>query len=173
MVLTDPLTACLNRRGFDKSLARELARASRAESEVSLVSVDIDYFKQLNDSYGHLTGDIVLREFGALLLQTARGADVVARTGGEEFSMLLPDTGAEGALRAALRICDLVRTHPFLVNGTRLQLTISAGVATVSGSEADMEEARLKQRADDALYVAKRAGRDRARVWKAELTTSM
>jgi len=170
MVLTDPLTACLNRRGFDQAMTRELARSTRAGDQLSLISIDIDHFKQVNDNYGHLAGDAVLREFGVLLLQKARGADLVARTGGEEFSILLPDTDTEGAYNAAVRVCDIVRTHPFMVNGRRLQLTISVGVASAMSVHEESAAASLKQRADEALYAAKRGGRDRACIWADEMS---
>jgi len=171
MVLSDPLTACLNRRGFDQAVTREIARSARAGSELSLISIDIDHFKSVNDTYGHLAGDVILREVGALFVQTARGADMVARTGGEEFSVLLPDTNALGGYKAALRMCELVRTHRFMLNGKRVQLTVSIGVATASGTDDDPGALSLKQRADEALYAAKRGGRDRARAWNGELAS--
>ncbi|HEX7018379.1 MAG TPA: GGDEF domain-containing protein [Gemmatimonadaceae bacterium] len=170
MVLTDPLTGCLNRRGFDQSLAREIARSARAGSDLSLLAIDIDHFKEVNDNYGHLAGDAVLREFGGLLVQTARGGDMVARTGGEEFSILLPDTDPGGAFKASTRLCEIVRAHNFLVNGKRLQLTISVGVVSSAASGSDAAGANLKERADEALYAAKRGGRDRVRVWNGTLS---
>jgi diguanylate cyclase (GGDEF)-like protein len=169
MVLTDPLTGCLNRRGLDQALAREIARSTRAGSELSLLALDLDHFKNINDSYGHIAGDVVLREFGALLVQTARAGDMVARTGGEEFSILLPDTDPSGAYRAGVRLCDSVRAHPFLVNGKRVHVTISIGVVSASGVANDTVGMNLKERADEALYAAKRGGRDRVRVWNEEL----
>lgn len=165
MVLIDPLTGCLNRRGFDQTLAREAARAARAGSMVSLLALDIDHFKDVNDQYGHIAGDSVLREFGGLLKQTARAGDMVARTGGEEFTILLPDTDPAGALHTATRICDTVRSHQFMVNGKRLYLTISVGLVSMAQVGSDAATANLKERADEALYAAKRAGRDRVRVW--------
>src|SRR5262249_6136679 len=92
MVLTDPLTGCLNRRGLDQAIAREIARSGRSGSELSVLAIDLDHFKAINDTYGHVAGDIVLREFGALLAHAARAGDIVARAGGEEFLALLPDT---------------------------------------------------------------------------------
>ena len=165
MVLTDPLTGCVNRRGLDQSLAREIARSTRAGSDLSLVAVDLDHFKNVNDGHGHMVGDMVLRELGALLAQTARAGDVIARTGGEEFSILLPDTDPAGAYRAGARLCDAVRTHPFVVGGKRLHLTISVGVVSAAGSpRSELSALLLKERADQALYAAKRSGRDRVRV---------
>ena len=173
MVLIDPLTGCLNRRGLDQTLAREMARAGRAGSTVSLLAVDLDHFKNVNDNYGHIAGDAVLREFGALLKQTARAGDMVARTGGEEFTILLPDTDPEGALHTATRICDTVRSHQFMVNGKRLYLTISIGLVSMAAVGSDAASANLKERADEALYAAKRAGRDRVRVWDDQIALTL
>jgi len=173
MVLIDPLTGCLNRRGLDQTLAREMARAARAGSTVSLLALDLDHFKNVNDNYGHIAGDAVLREFGALLKQTARGGDMVARTGGEEFTMLLPDTDPDGALHTATRICDTVRSHQFMVNGKRLYLTISVGLVSMARVGSDAASANLKERADEALYAAKRAGRDRVRVWDDQIALTL
>src|SRR3954470_19125636 len=114
MVLNDALTGCFNRRGFDQSLAREIARASRAGSDLSLIAIDLDHFKKVNDTFGHMGGDAVLREFGNLLSQAARAGDMVARTGGEEFSILLPDTPEDGALNLAKRLSERIRRHVFL-----------------------------------------------------------
>jgi len=165
MVLTDPLTGCLNRRGLDQAMAREIARSTRAGSELSLLALDLDHFKDINDNLGHIAGDVVLRDVGGLLVQTARAGDMVARTGGEEFSILLPDTDPSGAYRAGVRLCDNVRAHPFMVNGKRVHVTISVGVVSVSGGPQDASGTNLKERADEALYAAKRGGRDRVRVW--------
>ncbi|MGH7620675.1 MAG: diguanylate cyclase [Gemmatimonadaceae bacterium] len=169
MVLTDPLTGCLNRRGLDQAIAREIARSGRSGSELSILAIDLDHFKAINDTHGHVAGDIVLREFGALLVHTARAGDIVARAGGEEFLVLLPDTDLAGAHRAALRLCDSVRTHPFLVNGKRMHLTISIGVASTSAIGNDSTGRTMIERSDEALYDAKRDGRDRAKVWNGEL----
>jgi diguanylate cyclase (GGDEF)-like protein len=168
MVLTDPLTGCVNRRGFDQALAREIARAGRAGSELALLALDIDHFKAVNDTLGHLAGDAVLREVGKLLLRAARGGDVVARTGGEEFALILPDTSASGAYQLASRLCEAIRAHRFS-NGERgVVLTASIGVVATDASwREDMSNVAeiLKGRSDEALYAAKRGGRDRVRVW--------
>ena len=167
MVLSDPLTGCVNRRGFDQALAREVARTTRAGSELALLALDLDHFKNVNDTLGHLAGDSVLREVGALLLRAARAGDVVARTGGEEFSMVLPDTSGAGAFQLASRICEVLREHRF-VDAPKLRLTVSIGVVAADAeSTGTMSEVAmgLKSRADDALYAAKRGGRDRVRAW--------
>jgi diguanylate cyclase (GGDEF)-like protein len=169
MVLTDPLTGCVNRRGFDQALTREVARANRANSELALVALDVDHFKSINDTLGHLAGDAVLREVGALLLHAARAGDVVARTGGDEFSLVLPDTSAGGAHQLATRLCDALRTHRFAGAARGVKLTVSIGVVAQSDALAPVSESveLVKGRADEALYVAKRAGRNRVHVWTA------
>ena len=172
MVLNDALTGCLNRRGFDQALAREVARSSRAGSELALIAVDLDDFKKVNDNYGHLGGDVVLGEFGAMMGVGARAGDMVARTGGEEFSILLPDTGIDGAQLVAERLCERIRTHVFIVNGRPVSITASFGVVATRPGR-DESDANLKQRADEALYAAKDAGRDQVKVWTPEMRTRM
>jgi diguanylate cyclase (GGDEF)-like protein len=171
MVLTDPLTACLNRRGFDQALAREVARSARAGSDMALLALDLDHFKDINDNHGHLVGDEVLRAVGALLIQAGRAGDVVARIGGEEFAVILPDTAAAGAFQFASRLCDVMREHlfpPATPGGPPIRITTSIGL--VSGApEMDGDFAALfTSRADMALYAAKRSGRDRVRAWSHE-----
>jgi diguanylate cyclase (GGDEF)-like protein len=172
MVLTDPLTGCLNRRGFDQALAREVARAARSGSVLALLALDLDHFKLVNDTHGHLAGDEVLRATGALLNRACRGGDVVARTGGEEFAVLLPDTDAAGAFQFASRLCDIVRGHPFPAAEAwhaPIRITTSIGVAAGAPEPRGDVSARFTTRADAALYAAKRSGRDRARAWSPEL----
>ncbi len=173
MVHTDPLTGCLNLRGLDHAMAREMARATRSGGELSLLALDIDHFKEINDNYGHIAGDVVLREFGGLLAQTARAGDMVARTGGEEFSLLLPETDPSGAFHTAIRLCDTVASHSFMVNGKRLHVTISVGVVSMDGNVVDWADMNMKERADQALYAAKRGGRNGVRVWSPTLSATM
>jgi diguanylate cyclase (GGDEF)-like protein len=168
MVLNDVLTGCLNRRGFDQALAREVARSSRAGSELALIAIDLDHFKKVNDTYGHLGGDAVLREFGMMMAQAARAGDMVARTGGEEFSILLPDTGIEGATLVADRLCERVRKHAFIANGKTVSVSASFGVVSTRPGR-DESDANLKLRADEALYAAKDDGRDCVKVWSPEM----
>lgn len=170
LVLTDPLTGVENRRGFEQSLAREVARATRAGSDLSLLAIDVDHFKMVNDTWGHPAGDAVLREVGALLMHAARTGDIVARTGGEEFCFVLPDTSATGAFQLATRLCDAIRAYEFRSGAQRIHLTASVGVVSQSalrGTAREIAES-LKARADEALYDAKRTGRDRVRVWTAK-----
>ena len=164
IVLTDPLSGCLNRRGFEQQLRREVARGSRAESDIALIALDIDNFKVINDTFGHLAGDAAIRECGALLRSTARLNDIVARTGGEEFMLLAPDTDLDGATHLAERIVAAFRNADFKCVGGRRKITVSVGVVAEHTIDADIAEG-LRARADEALYAAKRGGRDRVCVW--------
>lgn len=164
VVLTDPLSGCLNRRGFEQELAQEMARAARAEASVALLALDLDHFKLINDSLGHLAGDVVIQEVGELLRETARTGDVVARVGGEEFVILAPDTDVAGAYRLANRVADAVRQCRFRGVAGRIPVTVSLGVvADTVTSEGQVYD--LRARADEALYAAKRAGRNRVVLW--------
>lgn len=169
MVMTDALTGCVNRRGFDQELVREAARAARANTDFALLALDLDFFKNVNDTRGHLAGDAVLREVGALLKEARRAGDIVARTGGEEFSIILPDTGAAGALLAANRLCDAVRDHQFLADQKPLHLSVSIGVVSRGNEMREDIVEEMKKRSDEALYRAKRDGRDCVRLWSPAL----
>lgn len=176
MVLSDPLTGCLNRRGFEQALAREISRASRAGTELALLVLDLDHFKQVNDTWGHPAGDEVLRATGRLLQQAVRVGDIVARVGGEEFAILLPATGAEGGMIFATRLCELVRAHPVPIvpNRPSIRVTTSIGVAAVAPRntrDSAGDAGHLTRHADMALYAAKREGRDNARQWSEALET--
>ncbi len=163
IVETDPLSGCLNRRGFEQQFRRELARAARAQTELAIIDVDLDHFKLINDTYGHLAGDRVITEAGELLRANARVGDIVARTGGEEFSILAPGSGLAGAQHLALRIVEAFRRREF-GGGLRIPVTASVGVvADTVTDEAIAED--LLARADEALYAAKRSGRNRVVVW--------
>ena len=160
---TDPLTDLLNRRALTERLAGELDRARRYETTISLLMIDLDHFKRVNDTHGHLTGDDVLTEFGALLQHAVRSVDVVARYGGEEFTIVLPETAQPGAIAFAERIRERVEAHVFVEReGLALQLTSSIGVSTFPMPGVNSVE-ELFQRADQALYRAKAEGRNRVR----------
>lgn len=164
IVLTDPLSGCFNRRGFEQLTVREVSRAVRGNHHIAALAIDVDHFKRVNDEYGHLTGDEVLREMGALLRETARLGDVVARIGGEEFEILAPDTNAEGAQILADRLQHAFHTKAFASVGGQRKITISIGIAAEVARN-DQIAAVLIARADEALYVAKRNGRDRSALW--------
>ena len=151
----DSLTGALNRGAFEQRLDAELARARRSSTSLSLVIFDVDHFKRLNDSYGHAAGDAALRAIGDIVGSTMRRSDVFGRLGGEEFGMLLPDTGIAGAATVA----DKLRRRLAAPTDGRRQLTVSVGVAEVH-SGASTARAMFDD-ADRALYAAKRAGRDR------------
>lgn len=155
---TDSLTGLLNRSTLDKRFAEEIERAKRYSRSFSVILLDIDHFKQVNDGFGHLAGDRVLTACAALLRASTRGTDVVGRWGGEEFLILCPETAGSEALRVADRICAAARTHDF---DTGRPQTLSAGAAELCAAD-DLDS--LLQRADAALYLAKGAGRDQARL---------
>lgn len=166
IVLTDPLSGCYNRRGLNQLAEREVSRAVRAKKSISVLAIDVDHFKHINDEYGHLTGDEVIREVGALLRETVREVDVVARIGGEEFTILVPDSNDEGALILAERVMHAFRAHQFRSLPPERRITTSVGVAAAPARDDEIAKTLLA-RADEALYVAKRNGRDRAVVWHA------
>jgi two-component system, cell cycle response regulator len=160
---TDPLTRVLNRRALTERLVAETERVKRYESEVSLLLIDLDHFKKVNDNYGHLVGDDVLAEMAAYLQGAVRAVDVVARYGGEEFVVVLPETGAPGAQAFAERLREGVEARAFTRgSGGTLQLTASIGVATFPSPGIDSPEDLLAA-ADQALYRAKAEGRNRVR----------
>lgn len=153
---TDALTGLLNRRGFETQMAFAVALARRSSRPLSLITVDVDHFKRVNDTYGHEAGDEVLRRLARTLESRLRGSDVVARLGGEEFVALLPDTDLNGAQSIAQALVTAMAEQQDPVVGT---ITVSAGVATMRGAE-DTGAAMLR-RGDAALYEAKRQGRNR------------
>lgn len=165
IILTDPLSGCFNRRGFKQLAAREVSRSIRAKQQVAMLALDVDHFKRINDDFGHLTGDEAIREIGALIREIARAGDVVARTGGEEFCILAPDTDEAGAMQLAGRVMQAFRSHLFTSLRGQMQVTVSLGVASDEAT-ADDVVAILTARADEALYVAKRSGRDQAVLWQ-------
>lgn len=154
LAATDGLTKIANRRSFEMTLEREVARATRTAEYVSLVMVDIDHFKKLNDTLGHQGGDEVLRNAAAALAMACREFDTAARYGGEEFAMILPGAGPDEAFEVAERLRQAVAAAP-----NPLPITASAGVATFPAHAGDGDT--LVRAADEALYASKRAGRDR------------
>jgi diguanylate cyclase (GGDEF)-like protein len=157
LAATDGLTKIANRRTFEATLEREVARATRSAEHLSLVMVDIDHFKRLNDTHGHQTGDEVLRNVAAALSCECRDFDTPARYGGEEFAVILPGCGPEEAYDIAERLRIAVSAAPSAV-----PITASAGVATYPSHAGDADT--LVRAADEALYASKHAGRDRTSV---------
>jgi diguanylate cyclase (GGDEF)-like protein len=156
LAITDGLTQLANRRAFDRALDREMARAGRADGRLSVLLIDIDNFKALNDAYGHVTGDMVLRQVSRALQRGVRSYDTVARYGGEEFAAVLPGCSAGLALNLADRLRRSIQEAE-----TDVKVTASVGVATFPFDGADA--ATLLRSADRALYASKRAGRNRVR----------
>lgn len=154
--LADPLTGLGNRRSFDQSIKKEIARASRGNGALSLVMCDLDFFKQVNDTYGHDVGDAVLRSFAKLIASTIRSFDIAARFGGEEFMILMPGADMSQAMAIAERIRSALERSNLDIPAKRI--TASFGVATLSSS--DSPDSLLKK-ADLAMYRAKATGRNR------------
>lgn len=157
---TDFLTGLNNVRRFDIALNEAVGAAAQRGERLSLLMIDIDFFKSVNDTFGHKAGDDVLRELGKTLTEHCRSVDTVSRNGGEEFSVLLPDCAIERAQEVAERLRAAVEAHPFPIEGgSPLRITISIGAAAYPDDAMQADE--LLRRADDGLYRAKRTGRNR------------
>jgi photoactive yellow protein len=162
--IRDPLTGLFNRRYVEAVLPAELARAQRYEVPLSLLVIDVDHFKTVNDRFGHPVGDRVLIRLAGVMRRVRRVSDTCARLGGEEFCIVLPHSSAPAALAAGERLLRVVRALRF-EEEPELRVTVSIGVATTPGtmpaSDFEGQVRRLMARADEALYEAKRSGRDR------------
>ncbi|WP_435105060.1 diguanylate cyclase [Arhodomonas sp. AD133] len=156
---TDPLTGLPNRRELLAQSAREVARARRGDAALSLLLIDIDHFKAVNDHYGHAVGDHALQAIAALLESECRAGDLASRIGGEEFVLLLPDADINAATTIAERLRDCILHSPVAAGGEALRLTVSIGVTTFAPGDRDFET--MLARADTAMYAAKSAGRNR------------
>jgi diguanylate cyclase (GGDEF)-like protein len=161
MAMTDPLTCLYNRRYFFDHLEKECAHMNRRTKSIALIILDIDHFKLVNDKYGHQIGDTVLNELSRVVEKALRSGEILARIGGEEFGVLIPDADPNDAANIALRICREVREHVFKDDGEQaLKVTCSAGVTTIDEPSFRTADTLYKQ-ADIALYAAKEAGRNR------------
>ena len=153
----DGLTGIYNRRYFEQRITEELERHNRYSGTLALIMLDIDQFKRLNDEFGHLLGDEVLRQISTLFTQHLRKVDIVCRYGGEEFAILVPETGGASALAVAEKLRHMVENWDF--PGVPRSVAVSAGVATFPNDGRTRDE--LMKAADDALYAAKQQGRNR------------
>lgn len=158
LTTVDGLTQIYNKRYFTEVLEREISRSHRYGRELSLIMFDIDHFKNVNDTYGHLAGDYVLKHLASVIKARIRREDIMARYGGEEFAIILPEIENYNGLRFAEKIRQLVERTAFVFEETTIPITISIGVATSTEETRSVEEF-IKQ-ADDHLYEAKRSGRN-------------
>jgi diguanylate cyclase (GGDEF)-like protein len=156
----DPLTGLANRRGFLDRAAAEIARARRNNRELSLLMIDADHFKQINDTHGHTAGDIALQHLAKRLASTLRAGDTASRFGGEEFAILLPETDIQNAALLAERLRTDIAATAFPVNDAAISLTVSIGVTQMNPTAPTALEEALNQ-ADQAMYSAKTSGRNR------------
>jgi diguanylate cyclase (GGDEF)-like protein len=163
LATTDGLTGLLNHRSFQTLLSEELTRSNRYKRSVSLLMMDIDNFKKFNDTYGHTTGDMVLREIAKCVRQTIRRNDIPARYGGEEFMVIIPETNPEGALIIGERVRQNIEALVIPVNNKELQVTVSIGLANVPEHTSDQQE--MINFADIALYFSKENGKNQINIY--------
>jgi diguanylate cyclase (GGDEF)-like protein len=156
---TDEITGAWNRKFFIEIVTRELLLSRRHDFILSILLLDIDYFKEVNDSYGQMAGDFVLRELVKVLKTTVRGSDIICRYGGDEFVILLPYTNLENSRLVAERVREKVNNYTFKHEEKEIHVTVSIGLSSCEKSIYDID--RLIKIADDGLYSAKYKGRDR------------
>lgn len=157
----DALTGVLNRRALESTLTHDIARVRRTGAQLTVAMIDLDHFKDINDAYGHQVGDDVLVYFVGIARAAMRQADALVRYGGDEFTMILPDTEARGAHLVLNRMRMLLEKSPFMRQGGAIFLGFSAGIAQL---KADEDDQNVLRRADQAAYQAKQAGRNRIKV---------
>jgi two-component system, cell cycle response regulator len=157
---SDGLTGIANHRSFHESLAREIARADRGGTVFGLILMDIDDFKKINDTYGHLVGDSVIRDLVERVLRMIRRADIFARYGGEEFGLILPDTALEGSRILAQRICKEVAAVPYSMPKLAVSYSVSIGLSIYDGKQPRPKDTLIND-ADKALYKSKADGKSR------------
>jgi diguanylate cyclase len=154
----DPLTGALNRKGLDEAMEREISNVRRKETPLCVALLDIDNFKKLNDTLGHATGDVALAHLAKVATECMRPQDTLARYGGEEFVVLLPDTPMDKGVEAMTRLQRELTKRFFLAGTEKILITFSAGVAQLAADEQGVDAIK---RADQAMYLAKRAGKNR------------
>jgi diguanylate cyclase (GGDEF)-like protein len=157
---TDELTKLANRRRFMEQFASEFSRAQRYKKELCFVILDVDFFKRVNDSFGHLAGDAALVQIGEIMFRNMRQCDLIARYGGEEFTLLLPETGLKGGIAHAERIRKDIENTGFAIGNEIVQITVSGGCAAIPETKAKSVD-ELVRKADEALYHAKNSGRNK------------
>lgn len=158
--IRDEKTGLYNNKFFETVLEMESEKAKRKQQKLSLVIIDVDHFKKINDTYGHLKADEMLAELGKIIIKTVRKSDIAARFGGEEFFILLPETNLDKAKKFAARLRTAIHTDKFL---KKFKLTVSGGITQYKEGDNKM---KFKERTDKALYKAKEGGRDRFEVMK-------
>jgi diguanylate cyclase (GGDEF)-like protein len=158
--VTDGLTELFNHRHVHELLHEEYERSNRSEEPISVVMLDLDHFKRVNDTHGHPTGDVILYETAQMLRETAREIDMLGRYGGEEFIVILPETAEDAAVQFAERFRQRVEGHVYRDESAEVQMTVSIGVASSPGAGGDHPDLLIKH-ADEALYAAKEGGRNR------------
>jgi two-component system cell cycle response regulator len=163
LAITDGLTGLFNHRHFQERLSQEFNRLERFSEPISLLIIDIDNFKKINDTYGHPVGDTVLKDVANIVRKTIRNIDIPARYGGEEFTVILLGTQARGAMNMAERLRKAVMNTAFSAGENIFKVTVSTGISTYPHGIRRKEE--LIERADKALYHAKRTGRNRSVSW--------
>ncbi|NQT06443.1 MAG: sensor domain-containing diguanylate cyclase [Candidatus Omnitrophica bacterium] len=163
MAITDGLTKAFAKRHMMERLGEEFERSRRHNYDLSFLMIDIDHFKKYNDTYGHLVGDVVLKDIVYILKQNTREVDLVGRFGGEEFCVILPETGRDEAHLVAERIREIVQKYRFKAYDESTEVTISIGIASFPSNAGEIEE--LIENSDQALYAAKNAGRNRVCVY--------
>ena len=158
MSVTDSLTNLFNRRHFDAEFDREFKRAKRYNNALSVAIIDIDFFKKINDTYGHLCGDYVLRECAYIIKENFRQTDIVFRYGGEEFAVILTETPQETAWVPLERLRKIIESHEFIFDNEVLKVTVSIGVSSCIEFDSSVE---MFADADKALYAVKNSGRNK------------
>ncbi len=164
LAMTDPLTGLYNRRGFFELARHELERSRRFNRPLSMMMIDVDHFKNVNDMYGHAVGDEVLRQLADRFRTVMRESDLLCRYGGEEFCFLLPESDCQGLCSAGERVLAGVGIEPYVCEDVQVHITVSIGVTILSDTSTDLED--LIRQADEALYRAKQAGRNRIEIYQ-------
>ncbi len=170
LVYRDGLTGLYNHRYFQESLDNEICRAKRYKSSVSLIIFDIDFFKKVNDTYGHPAGDLVLMNISSAVQSAVRPCDIVARYGGEEFAVILPETSAAGVKVFAARLRRCVEGIATLVDGQLIYVTVSAGATTFNAEQTNVDKNKLIETADRGMYKSKQNGRNQVTVLESEFS---